>query len=54
MPAVMSESGAPHLTGGPSGLSPVKLMMPLIACATRSKPRRLRYGPVRPKPESEQ
>ena len=40
MPAVMSDNGGPHFTGGPSGRSPVKLMMPLIACATRSKPRR--------------
>ena len=42
MPAVISDRGAPHFTGGPSELSPVKLMIPLIAWATRSKPRRCR------------
>jgi hypothetical protein len=40
MPQVMSVSGAPHLTGGLPGASPVTLMMPLIAWATRSKPAR--------------
>jgi hypothetical protein len=40
MPQVMSVSGAPHFVGGRPGPSPVMLMIPLIACATRSKPPR--------------
>ena len=47
----MSQIGAPTLTGGRPGPSPVMLMSPLMACAIRSKPPRSAYGPVRPKPE---
>ena len=38
--AVISAMGAPVLTGGRPGPSPVKLIMPLMACAIRSKPGR--------------
>jgi len=51
VPAVMSVIGAPTLTGGRPGPSPVMLIRPLMPCAIRSKPPRCAYGPVRPKPE---
>jgi hypothetical protein len=50
----MSVTGAPTFTGGRPGPSPVMLMSPDMPCATRSKPPRSAYGPVRPKPEIEQ
>src|SRR3989442_1376658 len=45
----MSTTGTPTFTGGRAS-SPVALMIPLSACRMRSRPRRSRYGPVRPKP----
>ena len=51
-PALRSLIGTPILAG--SSGEPVTDSTPLIACATRSKPPRSRYGPVCPKPEIEQ
>src|SRR5712692_3136457 len=51
-PALRSLIGTPTLAG--SSGRPVTDNTPLIACATRSKPPRSRYGPVCPKPEIEQ
>jgi hypothetical protein len=42
--------GIPHLTGSPPG-SPVTLITPARPWAIRSKPGRIAYGPVCPKPE---
>ncbi len=41
MPAVMSVTGAPILTGGRPGPSPVMLISPLMPWAIRSKPPRV-------------
>ena len=53
-PAVMSVIGAPTLTGGRPGASPVIDISPLMPCAMRSKPPWSAHGPVRPKPEISQ
>ena len=51
-PADRSLIGIPALTGSPSG-SPVTLITPARPWAMRSKPGRMAYGPVWPKPEIE-
>ena len=50
---IVSSTGAPHSTGGPSG-SPITAMSPPIACTSMSTPGLSRHGPVGPKADSEQ
>ena len=50
---IVSSTGAPHRTGGPSG-SPITAMSPPIACTSMSTPGLSRHGPSGPNADSEQ